>query len=499
VTSVREAGAKLINQFVVPYKGTWRGVSANSISNDALFDSLNVFIRKGKIRQRPGLLLLNNSIFGASVIGGAMAVTPTEKVLLAVTNNTLYTLRSTDTAWVLDTSIAFGADIVDTTFLETASQYVAIFANTSLPLKRWLSGSGVTAITASVGTVPSAKSVCTAARRIIALVEPHTLVWTATLTYDNWPVLATAKIAQTNDVGVCIRSLGTLDFVVYKERSIYLAKAQAGSDAGAFAIQFVQRVEGPAGVHAVVDVGGMHMYMTKNGRVGVFDGSSYVRWLIDGLWLFLQTDIDITNAHRIVGIFDYRLHTVTFHYPRTTDVSGQMTGMVIINLPLEGSGIDSPSAFLGVSSKPISYGYEMRFNNQIDRSLLFTSTPTDQQSFVFDENTTQDDGAVFDCMMQTGLLPLPDMVHQQVSIETFFERSDAYGYVNVYPVTSNSLESEGGLFDRQVRNIVDLNVDPISEYVGFNLPCRFFGLRYEWVSDATVRYAGAMLYGRVVS
>ena len=502
MTLVREAGSQVISNFTVPYRGTWRSVAANQLTPDALYNSNNVFIREGKLRERPGLSLLNNTVFTTPIIGGSMAVTPTTKILLAITRSTLYTLSPSATSWIIDTATSFAANddnIIDITFLETANQYVAVIANNSTTLKRWIQGSGAAPITAVNGTVPAAKSVCTAARRIIFLVEPHTVGWTATLTYDNFPALAFAKIAATNDLGICVKSLSTLAFAVYKERSIYVARAQAGTDASAFGFNEPIIVEGPAGVHAVVNINGTHIYMTQNGRIAIFNGSAYPEWIADGLWLYLQSDIDATYAYKIFGVFDYRLHTVSFHYPRLSDSNGRMTGLVIVNLPLEGSGVDKYASFLGTVSKPCSYGYEMRFNQQIDRSILFTSTAGDNKSFIFNEDANTDDNVPYACLFQTPLIPMPDMKYSQVSVESFLERADGNGIVTVYSVTSDMLESKTGTKQLSAYNIIDLNDNPVSEYVGFNVPTRFFSLQYEWLSTSKVRYAGAAVYGRVVT
>ena len=429
-----------------------------------------------------------------------MAVTPTSKMLLAVTKSRLYTLLSTDSAWAVDTAVTIAAsdnDNIDITFMETASQYVALIAAPGQPLKKWIQGSGLTAITAAYGTIPTAKSVCTVARRIVALIDPHTVVWTTTLTYDNYPVLATAKLAQTNDVGICVKSLSNLSFVAYKERSIYLARAQAGSDAGAFAFSEPLKVEGPAGVHAVVDVMGAHMYMTTNGRIAVYDGMRYPEWVADGLWFYLQDDIDPAYSNKIFGVFDYRLHTATFHYPRVGD-AGLMYGAVIINLPLSNSGISSLAPFLAVMSKQCSYGYESRFNNQIDRSLLFTATADDRQSFYFDEATNTDDGTAFDCVAQTGLFPVPDMRHHHISAEIMVERADSNGSMTVYPVVSDMLENEAGTILTDKPQLIDLNINTVQEHIGFDAATRFFGLQCEWASTSNVQYAGATLYGRLL-
>jgi hypothetical protein len=503
---VLEAGATPLITFTVPYKGTNNSIAAHQITPDTLYSSMNVFIRRGKLRERPGLTLLNNTVFDNAVIGGAMAVTPAHKILLAFTRSQLYTLLQGAGAWSSDTLLPFSnsdADPVDITFLETMSQYVAIIANISFPLKVWREGVGVTPIIAA--NVPTAKSVCTAASRIVALVDPHTLQWSATLDYQTWPALAIAKIAQTNDTAICIRSLTTLDFVIYKERSIYVAKSQPGSDATAFNIQFIQTVEGPAGTLAVVDIDSGHMYMTKSGRVGIFDGSQQVQWIADGLWVFLQSDIDPQYAGKIFGVYDYRLHTVTFWYPRRGD-EGMMHGMLLINLPLQGSGVEPTvafsryvsSAFLGVSNEPCSAAFESRFNDQIDTSVIFTASPEAAASCFFDDTSPFDNSIPYQCSFQTQLFPLPSLKHSQITLEAYLERQNGNGTVNVNAVTSDALENEAGTVS-DIAEVIDLNSNPVREYIAFNIPTRFFGLKYSWSSENVVRYAGTTLHGRVVS
>lgn len=512
---VREAGTTSIAQFTIPFKGTWNSIAANMVAPDALFDSYNVFIREGRLRNRPGLSLLNNTVFNSPIIGGDMAVTPTDKVLLAINKSRVYTLSLSDTAWQLDTAITIANDDhtnIDITFLETANEYVAVIASPGYKLKKWIQGQGVSEIVvpdSAIDThkdVPKAKSVCTADKRIIALVDPHTLRWTQINRYDDWPALAYAKVSQSNDTGICVKPLSTLDFAIYKERSIYVAKAQAGTDAQAFNIQFSQAIEGPAGVHAVVEVEGAHMYMTKNGRVGLFDGTSKVQWVADGIWLYLQQQIDPAYADKIFGWYDYRLHTVMFVYPQQ-DSHGLMMGLVIINLPLQGSGIEPvdlykryiATPFLGQLSIPATFAYEKRFNNQIDASVVFTNEDETIHSCIWDETSVLDLKTLFDCRIQTALSPLPDMKHYQISVESLFERQNGYGQVTVQVVTSDMLESHGGTISQIYEQVIDLNNNKVQEYFGANIPTRFFGLRYTWTSADTVRWCGSAVYGRPVT
>lgn len=494
---VREYGTQLVTQFTVPYRGTWRSVAVNQLTPDTLYASSNVFLRQGKLRERPGLALLNTTVFDAPVIGAAMAVTPGSKIVLAVTKSQLYTLMAGNIVWQVDSPLSIGANdnsVVDIAFTETSSQYYALLASGAAQLHKWADGQGVSVVANS----PVAKSVCVAARRVVALVHPHTVAWSVTLTIDDWPELASYKIAATNDVGVCVKTLSNLSFVLYKERSIYTARAQAGSDAVGFTFSEPIKIEGPAGVHAVVDVSGAHIYMTKNGRIATFNGTQYPEWIGDGLWLYLQDDIDPVHAGKIFGVFDYRLHTVLFIYPRRGD-DGQMMGMVLINMPLDGSGIEQPAFFLGQSAVPLGYGCEARFDDRIDQSLLFSSTVGDAQSFNFDETYGYDDGVPFTCSFQTPLMAVPDMKHFQLSIESFLERARSNGTVTVSGVTLDILENMSGTVDVVSPQIIDLNNNPVQEHMAFNVPARFFGLQYVWQSTSKVRYAGASVYGRALT
>lgn len=509
MTLVREPGSEIIAQYGVPQRGTWKNIAANTIPTDALYDSMNVFIREGKLRNRPGLTLYDDTDFLESVVGGGMVVTGADHIILAPTPSYLYKLSSLSQEWTYITPtsdegmIPFAANenaVVDMAFMQTSGEYVAIFAQEQYALKRW--SDAPDEVTTIVGdNIPFAKSVCIASHRVIGLVYPHTVVWSRVGNPADFDALAYAKRAQTGDEGICVRSLTALSFVLYKERSIHTARAQAGLDEGtAFSFAEPLYVEGPAGIYAVVNIGGAHVYMTRNGRIAIYDGASYPQWVADGLWIFLQDDINQALAHRIRGVYDYRLHTVTFYYPKK-NTTGALRGMVIINLPFEGQDIDevagTTKSFLGVSGKSVVHACEKRWNTEIDRSLIFSS-PLDTQDrpqvYVSDETNNLDEEIPFTCSFQTGLTPMPDATHSHVTVETFTERAVGYGAMMIEPVVSDMLETPGGTIPDVSQQYLDLEVNPINEYIGFNYKTRFFGLRYTWRSDSTVRYAGSVVY-----
>ena len=501
---VREPGSEIVAQFNVPLKGTLQSIAAHTVPADAVYDSLNVFIREGKLRNRPGLLLHDDTIFAHTILGGAMAVTPQEHIILAITRSEIYQLSDVSSTWSILPAPAMTVfanndnSVIDIAFLETSGTYVALIAERSQVLKAWIATPrSVETITGT--NIPRATSICIAASRVIALVSPHTVVWSKVLDHTVYDALAYAKRAQTGDEGVCVESLSALSFVLYKERSIHTARAQAGIDeATAFAFSEPLYVEGPAGIYAVVNIGGSHMYMTKNGRIALFNGTSYPTWIGDGIWLFLQNDIEPSAAYKIRGVYDYRLHTVTFFYPKKGYLLG-LQGIVIVCLPLEGTDLQPVThhCFLGKCEKPVSHACEKRFNPIIDRSLIFTQasgTVNDAQPYIFDESVVTDGDMLYNCSFQTGLQPMPDAVHKHFTVEVFAERQFGYGTVVIEPVLSDMLESKSGVIPESSAQHINLEVNPIREYIGFGYQARFVGLRYSWRSDSTVRYGGSVIY-----
>lgn len=505
---VRELGSEIITQFNVPIRGTWKNIAAHTVPVDALYDSLNVFIREGKLRNRPGLQLLDDTVFLEPVLGGNMVVTPEERVVLTITRNRIYQLSDVTNEWSIlninEPSVFFAPNdnsVIDMCFMETSGDYVAIIAEEHNILKKWVDNPR-TVSTLTGTNIPRAKSVCVSASRIVALVAPHTVVWSNVLNPAIFDALAYAKRAQSGDKGICVRSLSALSFVLYKERSIHTVRAQAGLDEGAaFSFSEPLYVDGPAGIYAITTVNGAHIYMTHNGRVASFDGTSYPKWIADGLWLFLQDDIQPSQAHRIRAVYDYRLHTITFFYPKRGYGPG-LKGMVLINLPFEGQDIAealTTRAFLGLCNKGISHANEKRWDSQnsVDRSLLY-NVPEDTQdrsnAFLFSESVSTDAGASFTCAFQTGLQAMPDARHTKLTVETFVERGQRYGSMLIEPVVSDTLETPGGTIPDISGQYINLEYNPINEYIGFNKISRFFGLRYTWSSNNYVRYSGAVLY-----
>ena len=512
MTLVREPGSEVIAQFVVPYKGTWKNVPAHKVPVDAVHDSYNVYIREGQLRTRPGLSSFTDGSAYADdtniVIGGLSFVNHDSVYIYLVTKDKLY-MKSTYSAWEVTQPIgpevpsvaASDHAVVDTAALQVSGNIAVVFASEGIQLRVKSTPGlafGMPYITSNI----VAKSVCIASSRVIALVPPHTITWSSVLDFNTFDPTALAIRSQTLDLGICVKQLSSLSFVLYKDQSIHTARAQAGVDEStAFAFSEPIVVEGPAGIHAVVDVNGTHMYMTRSGRIAVFDGTNYPTWIADGVWFFLQEDINTALAYKIRGVFDQRLNIVTFYYPKSGGTS-YLQGMVTLCLPLQIDieAVTNPSVFLGECKEQITHTIYRRDTQTLNRAVVIGKPDEDISGefklLLLDETATSDNGQIFSSHFQTGLQSAPDALHMQPCVESFIERGRGYGTVKIEPILSDILETFSGTKPDARAHRLNLEFNPVNEYIGFQKKSRFFGLKYTWTSDDTVRYNGAVVYSK---
>src|SRR5262249_61440248 len=118
-----------------------------------------------------------------------------------------------------------------------------------------------------------------------------TLVWSAVNDHTGWPALAYAPANATQDIGTCVRQLGSIGAAVYKKRSIYVVRARAGTDASAFSLSEPFKAEGPAGLHALVAIEGRQYFITEHGRIGIFFGDPDSIWFCGAFWPYFQEKI----------------------------------------------------------------------------------------------------------------------------------------------------------------------------------------------------------------
>jgi len=506
-----EAGAQPLAMFQLPTKGVWKYTSAHLIPPDALADVQNMFLFRGKLRPRPGMTDVtfsygsgstNPILGGAFFIGGAgnnrvVAISRTECREVTGIPGTFAT-TSTGTYAANDNKV------LEFDLMFEGANLRGVMADNASPLLQYQNTLGLSTMTASQGTIPTnVQSLCIAAQRVVCLIAAggnasyaqDTLIWSAVNDHTGWPALAYAPANATQDIGTCVRQLGSIGAAIYKKRSIYVVRARPGTDASAFSLSEPFKAEGPAGAHALVPIEGRHIYMTENGRLGIFDGTRYPVWFADHLWQYLQEDIDHTYAYKILGVYSYRHKAILFFYPRASDGTGALVGLVMVTIPpieMAADPLLQSAAWLGVTSNPPTFGLTVFPSATEPQTMLFDAS---RRICYFDQAATSDVGAAFTGFLQTPLIPIPGLVTQQINVETFLERLAGYGTVQLQLVTNNMLDSLLGTLSG-LQNI-DLTQTPVREYYGFNTPARFVGIRLSFTStSARPFYAGAGLYGR---
>lgn len=332
---------------------------------------------------------------------------------------------------------------------------------------------------------PVFKDITVVADRIMGAVGTHEIRWGDPLTDGSFPELNSKLLTETPSPVVAVRSLGALGAVVYKKDAIWGIDVTGLSGGSAFRFNMVEKVQGPAGPNAVVDANGIHVYMTNNGRIGMYNGFMR-KWIGDGIWSVIKAEIDTTKPNRVHGVYIKELNQVRFYYKRTgvTDTDG----MVIVNI--ERKDLQLPwSAWPGRMGKSITASTAME-DDSFTTSLVFANNAGAAKTYKI-EGTT-DDGVAISSHMQTGLtLPTKMEVARALSLEGFFERLAGYGTVTAKLVFSNVLDKIEGMLSAS--STIDLTVVPIKNPIGFDVRGRFLALRLEWTSAATVRYRGANL------
>lgn len=334
-------------------------------------------------------------------------------------------------------------------------------------------------------SAPVFKDLTVVADRLMGAVGTHEIRWGDPLTDGSFPELNSKLLTETPSPVVAVRSLGALGAVIYKKDAIWGVDVTGLSGGSAFRFNMVEKVQGPAGPNAVVDAGGIHVYMTNNGRIGIYTGFMR-KWVADGIWSTVKAEIDTTKPNRVHGVYIKELSQVRFYYKRT----GQTVtdGLVIVNL--ERKDLQLPwSAWPGRMGKSITASCSME-DDSFTTSLVFADNAGAEKSYKI-EGTT-DDGTAITSHMQTGLtLPSKLEVGRALSLEAFVERLAGYGTLTAKLAYSNVLDKIEGYLSAS--SSIDLTTVPVKNPIGFDVRGRFLALRLEWTSAATVRYRGANL------
>ena len=517
-----DPSARLLKTYFPPFKGTWKTLPSHLLPDDVLQDSMNVTLLSGKLRSRLGLLEFDTADFNTNIVGSFLFIdVGNSKFPIASTSTKLYKY---DGGWMEMTG---GLALMPATQVKMASIQIGnsvylLYANGTDTVKFSNNGAILQNITPYIdpvtgaSTIPILKDICTSFNRIVGFSPPYVVTWCSALTssylnFTNWPASNQTVLSDTEDSIVAIATLGTLNLAIYKEGNIFVGLAQAGSDSQAFRFEHRGQYEGPAGVQAVVKALGGHVYMTPTGRIGYFDGTQQ-QWLADGLWPFLQDDIDLTYAENIFGVYNYKTSEIYFWYPKVGD-SGLLKGMVTLNTIYPTAGITTVSYFLGETAFHCSNGLSVPLFNASKNPLVFgnpTFPVNTHKTFSLDKDTYTDNNVSFQCSMKTGLFkPAPLAAISQgftqskdnsdiyrPIIELYVERNVSKGLVTVSPLTSNSLENDGDLGDFEV---IDLTKMVPNEFIGSNNSGSFLGLNLSWDSLALVSYKGCDIYGRAAN
>jgi hypothetical protein len=502
ITSQLDPSAELLKSLSLPVKGTWKTLPPHLLPDIVLQDSLNVTLLDGKLRHRLGLGLATPDTFNGPIIGSFLFIAADgTKYVLASTANRLY-----QTAPGAFTDITGAATLTGTstqvsmTSIQIGTSVYLLYANGVDVLKYKTDGGTLSDITPNSGTLPICTDICTTFSRIVGVTPPYVVQWCdvlnpSYLSFREWPALNQVVLSDTEDAIVAIKPLGTLGFVVYKEGNIFVGIAQAGAPSQAFRFEHRGEYEGPAGIQSIINTNGVHVYFTRTGRVGVFDGSKH-EWVCDGLWPFLRDDVDPLYVQNSFGIYNYTTNEIYFWYPRVGDL-GAIKGMLIINMSMPLAGITDVAYFKGLSNFAVSNGLSVRVFQSGGIPYIFSNKPWN-----LTKGNYYDNGERFNCSFKTGLSRVleQDAIHgkrQPDIIRPIFEfyavRDSTRNIVNISAITSNQLEDNGTVSPSVT---VDLSTISPNEYIGFNDTGSFVGLQATWSSDALVEYKGCDIYFR---
>lgn len=511
-------GDATVGHWEAAHKGILRDFPPFKLPPDALYDCLNVVYRGGAILPRPGMAqlapgtdLLNRvtgAIQGANLATGAFEPTAFDNGSFQVTGNTPGTLVLAGTnrkiwayfggAWhdLTDTPLtATDSYLAQFTTIQIGSTIYALFTNGVDVPRSWDNQAVTVAVIA--GLPPLFTDWTTSSDRVIGIVPPYLIQWGNALSIATWPNLNFRVLGDTSDMLVAIENLGTLGVAVYKRRSIWVGTAQGGLDSSYFSFQLRGQFEGPANPNTLINVNGAHYYMTGTGRVGVFDGVTQT-WINDGILPLIQANFDPANMARAFGVYDPFFREVWFYYPRVDDntsVTGNVTGLCIINLPHPFSyeGIFFHSAYLGKSAIPVTCGTDRRLD--IQDKLVFAQNVADAKNRAY----TFGDGLHDDATAFTGFFQTPPQmakdgnIKMAVGAQTYAKYGAGQGPLTLRVGASYML---GNLATSGFSTGVSLDLtseQAESSDIDANQRGRFFSLRYEFTSPNVWSFYGARL------
>lgn len=533
----------MVGQWEVPTAGTLRYMPIYKIPPEALWSAHNVLVRAGFLQPRPGVTQFSatamtgrpTGIFnGIMLATGAFQEDTFQNDAFQVTGSipsSLLIVGTTDKIYgyyagvlndITGAPDLTALDVQQARFtsiaLSTPQVLYVLHTNGQDAPRQWDVTSGT--FSAVAGSPPNWTDITNIDAHIIGIVPPYDIRWGPTQSITSWPAANVRVLSDTPGSLVAIRELGVRSGVVYKTDGIWDVVV-TGSDVESSYFRFEQRdiVHGPASPAAVVHVDGAHLYMTKLGRVGYYDGSRHY-WVAEGTWPITRVNLDTANASRIFGAYDPRYKVALFIYPNIAGAAsdlgplslgdGECYGWVMVMLPNPSEGYEGFISFHGSSALPFSAAGTLRQGNE--PIILARSTSGSRKLYTWD-NSAEDEsslgfspdgddaGSTITGHFQTGLVPCPGLEFFTLeSFETLALQKAGYGTsLTVKPVSSFVLDATGGTVG--TAQTVSLEPSTSNKVLGkpksADLRGRFFGLRYDFtVNESTpsvLRWLGARL------
>jgi hypothetical protein len=533
-----------IGQWTVPTRGNIRTLPAHDIPDDALYDSLNMLARDSRLRSRPGLRRQAATDLGATgTPTGAFNYRDGRGRSLVIVGTTTGIYAWDHVSWrlltapapAIGTAPAFSGTLAGD--VDHPSRFVSIqledrvfllHTNGRDPMLQWDGVSpGFRAVAGDpVGPEsdpgppkppPLFTDICHIQDHIIGIVPPYLVRWGNIRDLAHWPELNFKSLSEHPDPLVTIQPLGTLGAALYKTDSIWTCFAEGQTEASFFRFEFRGFFDGPASPAAVVNVSGVHHYMTPSGRVGMFNGSDHT-WILDGVWPQIRDDIDQDKANRTFGVYDPLFHEVIFFYPRRADADGLPRGLLYVSLPRQ-TGPSVVGGFPGRLAeswgKAVTAGLAYRLNDLAPKLTVFAhdsataiyaagGQPEACETGALPLDEARDAGYPFQFFWQTGLQMTPGIDTFRIdAIEPFLERDVNHGLIQVQPVLSYALPVQGG--ELGPTSSIDLERRYVRPVIGLDARARFHGTRFSFTPTATsdgrvprVRYYGSLIYGHKV-
>ena len=505
----------VIGQWEVPTAGTLRNMPIYKIPPEALYSSLNVLIRAGMLRSRPGLtrlaptlmtgrptgmfssIILATSAFQADMVPAdtfqSTGSVPSALLMVGTTTK-LYGFY----AGVLNDLTGASGDL--TALDPQLSRFTGMALGTPQVLyvlhtngvdaaRQWDATSAT--FSAVLGSPPLFIDWTNISEHIIGLVSTYDIRWGNTQLINTWPAANIRVLSDTPDPTRAIAALGPTAGMVYKSGSIWaVVVTGAAAESAYFRFEHRGMYDGPASAAALVvcERDSSHMYMTDRGRIGYYNGSRHM-WVGDGVWQLVKDDIDVDNANRIFGAYDPEFHIAVFCYPRTGD-AGECKGWAIVQLPNPMEGYNDFISFHGRSLLAMSAGGSLKFATF---KAVFARSDANQRR-VYTWEGPDDDGSAITGHWQTGLVATPGVEFFTLeAYETFALRGAGYGNLDSRVVSSYILGTEGGT-QAPIKTIDLTNTtEVLGAHKGADVKGRFFGLRFEFVTPITLRWLGARL------